>query len=208
MIFGTMFLGGVKQFKEQKIQTKFLLIGIPIAPIEGDSMLVTKVVPGGRQGIPLKLNMQSVVAGYTRVLTLVGAFMLIMLGLNNHVPVMTGLGVLLAGLAVYLYFFFGRSTVQENEMREMVGDLTGFYVMPEWLESAMAYHLFNSLRAAYETGGCLWQDDVRNGVRLDVRCTYVLALLYAVYDPCGESERLRERARELFEGGGKVVAMR
>ncbi|TWV91500.1 hypothetical protein [Chitinophaga pinensis] len=97
MIFGTMFPGSVKHYKDQKIQTKFLLIGIPIAPVEGDSMLVTKVVPGGRQGIPLKLNTQSVVAGYTRVLTLVGAFMLIMLGLNNHVPVMTVVGGALAG---------------------------------------------------------------------------------------------------------------
>jgi hypothetical protein len=208
MIFGTMFLGGVKKFKDQKIQTKFLLIGIPIAPIEGDSMLVTKAVPGGRQGIPLKLNMQSVVAGYTRVLTLVGAFMLTMLGLNNHVPAMTVSGVLLAGLAVYLYLFFGRSTEQENEIREMVGDLTGFYVVPEWLESAMAYHLFNSLRAEYERGGRLWQDDVKSGVKLDVKSIYVLALLYAVYDPCEENERLREKARELFEGGGKLVVVR
>ncbi|ACU63311.1 hypothetical protein [Chitinophaga pinensis] len=208
MIFGTMFLGGVKHFKDQKIQTKFLMVGIPIAPIEGDSMLVTKVVPGGRQGIPLKLHMQSVLAGYTRVLTLVGAFILIMLGLNNHVPVMTAVGVLLAGLAVYLYFFLGRSTAQENEMREMVGELTGFYVLPEWLESAMAYHLFNSVRAVYEEGGRLWQNDVLNGVRVDVKCTYVIALLYAVYDPCEESERLREKAEVLYKGGGKLAVVR
>ena len=209
MFFGTMFLGGVKKYKDQKIQTKFLLVFIPLVPSEVSSMLVTKAVPGGRQGVPLKLHTQSVVAGYTRWITALGAFFLIMMGLNISSHVMTTLGVLLAGLAVYLNFYYGRSTEQENEIREIIGDLTGVYVMPEWLESATAYRLFSNLRAAYEGDGRLWKNDVLNGVQLDLRCIYAMALLYAVYDPCEESEQLKETARALYRGGvGTLVVVR
>lgn len=194
MIIGTVFIGGVKKYKSQQIQTKFFMLGVPLFPME-NSMLVTEIVSNGRRGIPIKPHAQSVIAGYARIFVLLAAIFSIVV---DHTR--TSL-ILLGALDVYLWFFYGRSTEEENEIRELIGDYTNLYAMPEWLENTTLYPIFNQLNRVYESKGRYWITDVKNGDVLDRKLAYTLALLYAAYEPSEENSSLRNQAKALYKDG-------
>ena len=155
MYIGTIFIGSVKKFKKQQIQTKFLLLGLPIAPSSNESLLVTQTGFGRRNGYPIKLHRQSVVAAYTRIPALVVA-LLLLFGANSFL--MTGCGILMAALAVYLIFYYGRSSKAENEERELIGSFTGAYGKAAWFTRNMCGDFYDALREVYEKSGRNWQD--------------------------------------------------
>jgi hypothetical protein len=194
MIIGTVFIGGVKKFNSQQIQTKFFFLGIPLFPI-GDSMLVTGSTGKGRRGIPIKLNGTSVFAGYARIFVLLAALFSIVF---DHTRLTM---ILLGAFDVYLWFFFGRSTEKENEIRTVIARYTNIYAMPEWLENDTLHPLLNQLNKTYESKGRYWITDIKNGDVFDVGLAYTLALLYAEYDPSEENNTLRDKARSLYKYG-------
>lgn len=195
MYIGTIFTGSVKKFKKQQIQTKFLLLGLPIAPSSDESLLVTKTGFGGRNGYPIKLHRQSVVAAYTRVPALVVTVFLLFVG-NSFL--MTGSGILMAALTIYLFFYYGRSSRAENEERELIGSFTGAYGMAAWFTRNMCGDFYDALRAVYEKNGRNWQADIKNDTVENIPLLYVIALFYAEYHPYEEPFELREKAATLY----------
>lgn len=192
MIIGTVFLGRVKKFKSQQIQTKFFMLGIPLFPT-GDSILVTSSGYNSRQGIPLKLHSESVLAGYGRIFVLIACIVAFAFE-ESHI-----LAVLLAALAIFLFAFYGRSTEKENEIRSIIGDFTNVYAMPEWMERGTVYSIYNQLSSVYESRNRNWMTDIKQGNVLNGKLAYAIALLYASYDPSEENLSLKEKAAALYE---------
>jgi len=198
-VFGTKFLGGVKSYNNQEIQTKFFhFCFMPLFPVEGDSLLVTESGWGTRKGIYLKQNSTSIKAGYGRMWMLaVTALAFIFWQMNQSIFYLI-LALALGAFTVYLFLSYGTSTQAENEERELIGSLTGVYALAEWLPDEMCDTLFNRMRAAYQAEGRNWQEDIRSGNVLNAKVAYVLALLHYAYMPGEELWELRMKAAELY----------
>lgn len=198
-VFGTKFLGGVKNYNGQEIQTKFFhFCFMPLFPVSGDSLLVTGEGWGSRTGISLKQNGTSVLAGYGRMWMLglaIGAFFL---GKFSDSPLWLIVAFALGAFCLYLFISYGASTAAENEERELIGSLTGIYAVAEWLPDSLCDTIFNRLRTAYIAEGRNWQEDIRRGNVLNVKVAYVLALLNNAYLPSEEAWDLRMKAAELY----------
>lgn len=191
MLIGTVFMGGVKKYKSQQIQTKFYVLGVPLLPA-GDCMLVTESGYRTRKGVPLKMNNESILAAYARFYVCIFAIIAL---LSEHSYVS---GILLGALGIYFIFFYGKSTEQENEIREVIGDFTNVYAMPEWLRNETLITLYNQLATAYEKKGGDWMAALKSGNVVNSKLAYAIALLYAAHDACEENILLKEKAAALY----------
>ena len=111
---------------------------------------------------------------------------------------MTGSGILMAALTIYLFFYYGRSSRAENEERELIGSFTGAYGMAAWFTRNMCGDFYDALRAVYEKNGRNWQADIKNDTVENIPLLYVIALFYAEYHPYEEPFELREKAATLY----------
>jgi hypothetical protein len=136
MILREAFLGKIKTQNKQFIETKFFCIGIiPINPIS--SMLVTESDGNSRIGIEIMKNKLSILAVILRLLSTI---MFLSSGIfypsgyfeeNTMLKVFKVIITLL--LAIYFWFFFGKTTKKEKFIRNQFGKIYGLYFMPEWL---------------------------------------------------------------------------
>jgi len=150
MIFGTVFTGQIKTQNKQYVETKMLCIFIPIYVMT--TMLVTEVLPSGRQGIEIKTNPLSIVAAAVRsIITVIFLFSLVAF-IANYDTMMWLLIPTIVSLAlfVYLWFYFGRTTPYEKFVREQFGTIFGIYAMPEWLMEDVCQRYYERAAAAYE----------------------------------------------------------
>ena len=136
MILREAFLGKIKTQNKQFIETKFFCIGIiPINPIS--SMLVTESDGNSRIGIEIMKNKLSILAVILRLLSTI---MFLSSGIfypsgyfeeNTMLKVFKVIITLL--LAIYFWFFFGKTTKKEKFIRNQFVKIYGLYFMPEWL---------------------------------------------------------------------------
>jgi hypothetical protein len=134
MIFGTFFTGRVKTQNEQFIETKIFSFIIPIYPIS--SMLVTETLSRGRRGIDIMKNKLSVIAAILRILSTFSFlfFSFIYHGSYSESIFIKILRVIIPlSLAIYFWFFFGKTKSKEKFVRNQFGKIFGLYFMPEWL---------------------------------------------------------------------------
>ncbi|WP_343671730.1 hypothetical protein [Chitinophaga sp.] len=198
-VFGTKYLGGVKSYNNQEIQTKFFhFCFMPLFPVEGESLLVTESGWNTRKGIYLKQNGTSILAGYGRMWILGLAAATFFLGKASDSILWMIVGLALGAFAVYLFISYGKSTAEENAEREVIGSLTGIYAVAEWLPDNVCDSIFNRMRAAYQAEGRNWQEDIRTGNVMNPKVAYALALLNYAYLPGEELWDLRVKAAELY----------
>ena len=134
MIIGTMFHGRMKSLNDQWIETKYLIIGIPLIPLS--SMFVTKSEGNSRQGFEIGMHGQSVLKGYLSILSAIAGVGLTFIG-----PQWAGIPLLAA--AIYFYFFFGKSSEAENQERTLFQLATGINALPAYLNVETAITLRN-----------------------------------------------------------------
>lgn len=198
-VFGTRYLGGVKSYNEQEIQTKFFhFCFLPLFPVEGDSLLVTESGFGTRKGIFMKLNNTSVLAGYGRM-WITGLAVLSFFGCKATGS--TGMLLLTLALAVfagYLWLFYGKNKPEEIEERELIGSMTGIYATADWLSESISDSIYSRMREAYAAEGRSWQEDLRNGIVPNPRVIYVMAMLNNAAHPCEENFELRMMAAKVY----------
>lgn len=176
MLIGSLFLGKVHEVNGQWIETKFVVIGIPLFPTS--SMLVTRAAWRSRNGFNIPLNYQSIIAGYARMFSLIIAFiafMLFFIERDSTASVIGGAGLL---LWLYFYFVFGSADTAEAEERKKMGDLTGLYIKPEWLDHDDAYKIYDRLEKKYraEFDSANWLTDLQQNEIAPAK----LPLLYAL----------------------------
>ncbi|PWK70009.1 hypothetical protein LX99_04662 [Mucilaginibacter oryzae] len=149
MLIGSLFLGRVHEVNGQWIETKFVVFGIPLFPTS--SMLVTKSAWRSRNGFNISLNKQSIIAGYARMFSVLTAavFFILFFAQRDTGALVPGFSFL--ALWAYFYFIFGSPGTAEAEDRKRMGDLTGLYILPEWLSPEDAYRIYKRLEKKYLT---------------------------------------------------------
>jgi hypothetical protein len=165
MVIGTMFLGKVHKVNEQFVTSKFVIIGVPLFPVE--SMFVIKDLGSQKQGFTCPVNGTSVGIGYGRFFSAVIGFISLLAGFAiAHNPFAMGIGLLLIGLWIWLQFFAGKPSKEDTLKRTMLGIVLGVNAFPEWLPQNVCTRFAGQLQQTYETirenyGGANWQDIVK-----------------------------------------------
>lgn len=198
-VYGTKYLGGVKRYYNQEIQTKFAhFCFIPLFPVESESLLVTESGWSTRKGIHVKLNGTSILAGYARIPLMMAAIGSLIYGFSaSAVPAIIA-GVLITGLAIYMNIYFGRSTEEESAERELLGSLTGIYAKAEWLSKDLCVILYGRLSDAYEETDRKWKTDLNNGLIGNADLLYGIALLHHAMNKNEDSSQLLEKATAFY----------
>lgn len=194
-VFGTKYLGGVKRYYDQEIQTKFFhFCFIPLFPVESESLLVTESGWNTRKGIYMKINGTSVLAAYARIPLMMLAIGTLLYGMATSNALFILPGLVFTGLAIYMNIYFGRSTAEESEERELIGSLTGIYAKADWLSSEICDTLYTRISGAYNAKGRDWKDDLNNGLIGNADVLYAISLLHDALTKTEESNLLKEKA--------------
>ncbi|WP_431199215.1 hypothetical protein ACRQ5D_05665 [Mucilaginibacter sp. P25] len=116
MLIGSLFLGKVHEVNGQWIETKFVVIGIPLFPTS--SMLVTRSAWRSRNGFNIPLNHQSIIAGYARMFSVIIAFIAFIFFFSERDSTALLIGAIGLALWLYFYFVFGSADTAEAEERK------------------------------------------------------------------------------------------
>ncbi|HEY5748783.1 MAG TPA: hypothetical protein VIU12_22090 [Chryseolinea sp.] len=200
MIFGTVFTGQIKTQNKQYIETKMLCIFIPIYVMT--TMLVTEVLPSGRQGIEIKTHPLSIVAAAVRsIITVIFLFSLAAFIANYDemtwllIPTIVSLV-----LFVYLWFYFGRTTPYERFVREQFGKTFGIYTMPEWLMEDVCRNYYERAVVAYEKNYNTrdWKDQLKSTLpgESDFKLRYCITHLESILNNDTEIKTLLRQKYE------------
>ncbi len=197
MIIGSLFAGRMKTLENQWIETQFFTIGIPLIPVK--SMFVTKSEYKRRQGFEIGLNGKSVLKGYMSFLFLIGGvFMLLAGSAIFYNGIFSLLGLLLLGASMYFFFIYGKSTEEENEIRNLFQKAVGINALPEYLDRLTAMNLRNKLINGVKE---VMKDKDLNWIDLVENKKYDEKLLPALFAAMGYHSRLEEKDKfyKLFE---------
>ncbi len=131
MIIGTRFFGKIKKHENQWIETKFIVIGFPLIPIQ--SMFVTSVKYNKRNGLEIGLYGPSLRKAYFGIWGLLLGAILAFAGMKGGFIVQL-LGITLFITSLYYTLRFGDSTETENAERVLYEKATGINALPEYLD--------------------------------------------------------------------------
>jgi hypothetical protein len=204
IIFGTGFYGKIEDYKNHRIETKFFhIFFIPLFPTS--SMYVTSSTFRERTGLELALHTKSIKAAYGRFFTfLIAGFFLFWTYQNGIQNFLTEsiFGFSMAGLWIYLYFFYGKSTNEEMEIRDKIASCTGMYALPHWFsfnQAGSRLKFFSDIyKERYPNGD--WKADLRNnhGDHEKLKLLYAIALFNCMIYDTLENEELYYKADILY----------
>jgi len=201
LIIGSMFLGKVKKMNDQWVESKFVIIGIPLFPTS--SMLVTSSSHNRRQGIPIPLHTTSIAAAYMRVFLglIAGGCLVAGSVTDNSLALLAGL--LFAAAWAYAFFRFGKTEGPEVAIRNKIGKATGLYVAPHWLDFDMTMRILKDTQYTYDNSypNENWKTALKeyNIPAEKQALLYTLALFNYRIDPSTENELLYTRADNIFQ---------
>ncbi|QJB35093.1 hypothetical protein HF329_28825 [Chitinophaga oryzae] len=206
MAIGSIFLGAVKKYNQQQIETRFTLVILPLKPLY--SMVIVGKQGQEREGFRIKLNRQSVVAGYLRSPLIVGSIAAILIAGDRPGQVSVAIAVILTLAALYMVLFYGRSRPEEQEERALMEELTGIAAMAGWFDEESCQVQYDAMEEAYKDnyGGNNWKNDLHNNnINFQkIPLLYGMALLNAELHPSAESRAMRNKAQMLYRGMKKV----
>ena len=130
---GTEFMGKVDAVGTESIQTKFLVIGGPIAPLE--SWYVLQDTFRGVNGFRIPLHGKSVLLGYLRNWLYLPAIVLWVLAfaVAEEMIWMVFPAVLLTAAWLVCWLALGRTPAEEKRQRELLRTIAGVAALPRML---------------------------------------------------------------------------
>lgn len=206
MAIGSIFLGAVKKFNHQQIETRFTLVILPVKPLY--SMVVVGKEGEEKEGFRIKLNHESVMAGYLRSPLVVGAIAAILIAGDRPGEISIAIAVILTLAALYMVLIYGRSRPEEQEERALMEELTGIAAMANWFDEESCQVQYDAMVDSYKDNysGNNWKNDLqRNNFNFQkIPLLYGIALLNVELDPSAESIAMRNKAQMLYRGMKKV----
>jgi hypothetical protein len=149
MTIGTIFIGQIKTQEGQYVETKMFCFIFPLYVVT--TLLVTGITGDGRVGVEIKTQKISVIAAYLRLFITIAFIFSIGATIGNY-DTMSWLFIPLiftAGLTVYLWFYFGKSTKYENFIREQFAKQLDLYILPKWMKPHQVKNHFETFKKAY-----------------------------------------------------------
>ncbi len=206
MTIGTMFFGAVKKVEGQYIETKFLVIGIPLVPIT--SMLVTGGGVRSRTGYEIEPHTESIIAGYTRVIFGVACFTCLLLGwlLKEDKTLLWGCALLIP--ALYFNLVYGKASQEEIAERSKMGHAIGLYVLPEWFDRAtqsrLCNHTTEQYAELYDVSDWKQEIDKPDLDNDQLKLLYAIAAFNYHVSPTTDNRRLLTVADQRYTDSGQV----
>jgi len=165
ILIGTMFVGKVDSLGEESIQTKFLVLGLPLLALE--SIYVTAEVGKGVRGFPLRhLHGRSVAAAYMRwwgwMLGVIGVLLGYVLqrdaDVDPTVPWILSFALLFVGL--HSTFRFGHLAPADRARRAILKSVTGVGAPAMFVPGVLQEQTRKALHAAWEKArpGIRWEE--------------------------------------------------
>lgn len=206
MAIGSIFLGAVKKFNHQQIETRFALVILPIKPLY--SMVIVGKQGREREGFRIKLNRQSVVAGYLRAPLVAGSVAAILIAGDRPGQVSIAFAVILTLAALYMVLIYGRSRPEEREERALMEELTGIAALAGWFDEESCQIQYDAMEDSYTDNyaGNSWKKDLHaHNVNFQkMPLIYGLTILHAELHPSADSQAMRNKAQMLYRGMKKV----
>jgi hypothetical protein len=152
IIYGTYFGGKTKKLDNQWIETKFVLLMIPLFPIS--TMFVTSKDFNQRQGLDINVTGGSVIHGYIRFIFLFATIAALICSLNYN-SFRYGWGgpltfplLFVACASILAWSHLQKTADTSNEVleRRMLGSIMGFNALPEWLPLPTVLQLTQKLQ--------------------------------------------------------------
>jgi hypothetical protein len=165
MRIGTMFLGKVDAIGHESVQTKFLIIGLPLVPLSSSYVLEERV--NGVRGFEIPVHGKSVLFGYLRMYAWIGALLCGVFALiERHDP--EGLWVwcgILGAVAAVTTFALGGLSKHEKLRRSLLLLTTGVGAPPDMLPADVRGSIGTKLNLAWEkeNEGKPWRAAVEGG---------------------------------------------
>jgi hypothetical protein len=182
-------LGKVEALGDEAIYTDFYCFLLPVWPLRS-------YYTCDREGAtPLRLHARSVAAGYLRATTWLAALLLGVPGLvePEHWGSLLPVAAILAAVAAWLTWGFGRLGRDERARRELLRRVVGIGAPPELLTPGLRQSILDELEGRWhrERGEASWADAITAGEAFE--------LLAALADYHGRAA-LAERARANLAG--------
>jgi hypothetical protein len=139
---GTQFIGKIDKINNESIQTKFIVLGMPLFPI-GSFYCLEDPFPGSRL-IRIQLNRKSVILAYLRWWISIPSITLIIIGwaLEQYTYLFGGA----LGIAIFLVtLLFGRLSSDEKERRKILINVVGLGADPKILPQEMRQSILAKL---------------------------------------------------------------
>jgi len=148
IIYGTHFGGKIEKVDEQWIETKYILLMVPLIPMS--SMFVTGTEWNSRNGFAISMHGKSVMHGYLRFFTFI--LSLVFWGVSLFAPGEFHVGIpmpILAGITsliyAWSYFQVKESKGEVYIERKRLGLIMGLNALPEWLPKSVRTELTDNL---------------------------------------------------------------
>lgn len=135
MRIGTILMGNIHSYNKQYIATKFFTLGVPLFPVASYFFVTPE------RGIEMdKVHGKSVLKGYLSFATLVFGLLALLRVLGSPT-----IGMILLGISVYFFWFFGKPTEAEKKERDLFEKATGMNALPSFLDKGTARTLRNNI---------------------------------------------------------------
>ena len=112
------------------------------------------------------------------------------------------LGLLLAGLCVYFYLYYGKPGPDDVALRNRMGALTGYYALPHWFDYPQLRNMLGALELKYKQKypECNWKVDLQSDTidRNKHMLLFGLALFNCMVYDLPENDELYAKADQLF----------
>ena len=181
---GTMFFGKVDAIGSESVQTKFLVVGLPLLPLS--SHYVLEQHGNGIRGFEIPTSAKSVLFGYLRIYAWLAALLLgVFAYVDRHSDELWAWCVLFAVVATVATFGLGGLSKREELRRSLLRQNTGVGAPPEILPSDTRATLADTLMKAWNgaNGGKPWRAAVEAGA--------ADSMLFAIAEYHGEPELAR-----------------
>jgi hypothetical protein len=199
---GTELLGKVDKINNESIQTKFIILGMPLFPI-GSFYCLEDPFPGSRL-IRIQLNLKSVVLAYLRWWISVPSITLIIIGFAGEQYIYWVIGTV--GIAIFLVtFLFGRLSNDEKERRQLLISVVGLGADPKILPQKMRQSILAKLEEKWGQSNVIsLHENWRSVYSLSSTETHLYPLIYCLALYAQETELAERFWRNLKQINGQI----
>ncbi|WP_294248183.1 hypothetical protein [uncultured Chryseobacterium sp.] len=193
MIFGHYVIRTYRKFKNQGIGTRFVIVGIPLVPIQSyyifkDTNRSIEVDLYWKQAVKIYIIMASVFYLFIKYVT------------GQHYDEMSfeNLFLTVLGINVLVYFLFDPYTLKERKIRELLSRSVYINALPKFLGQTAAFDVQKGFISAFQSRfGISWKELLKNNTYEDEHLPYLFPIV--VYDLyLYKNEKTRKYCDKIF----------